>query len=58
LFLPPNIFAKVQYACSANYLNSVDVLNFTPEQQGFLKDIPDPMFRVTIPSMVARATMC
>jgi SAM-dependent methyltransferase len=39
--------AKVQYACSANYLNAVDALNFTPEQQGFLKDIPDPMFQET-----------
>jgi SAM-dependent methyltransferase len=39
--------AKVQYACSANYLNAVDALNFTPVQQDFLKDIPDPMFRET-----------
>lgn len=36
--------AKVQYACSANYLDHVDVVNLTTEQQQFLKEIPDPMF--------------
>jgi hypothetical protein len=39
--------AKVQYACSANYLDHIDALNLTAEQQAFLKDIPDPMFRET-----------
>ena len=39
--------AKVQYACSANYLDHIDALNLTVEQQDFLKDIPDPMFRET-----------
>jgi hypothetical protein len=36
--------AKVQYACSANYLDHVDIVNLSDEQQAFLKDIPDPMF--------------
>ncbi len=39
--------AKVQYACSANYLDHLDSVNLSPDQQAFLKDIPDPMFRET-----------
>jgi len=39
--------AKLQYACSANYLDHIDALNLSAEQQTFLKDIPDPMFRET-----------
>lgn len=39
--------AKVQYACSAHYLDHIDAVNLTPEQQAFLKEIPDPMFRET-----------
>ncbi|MDO8786801.1 MAG: class I SAM-dependent methyltransferase [Sulfuritalea sp.] len=37
--------AKVNYACSANYLDHVDAFNLTPDQQTFLKEIPDTMFR-------------
>jgi SAM-dependent methyltransferase len=36
--------AKVQYACSANYLDHVDIVNLSAEQQAFLQEIPDPMF--------------
>lgn len=39
--------AKVQYACSAHYIDHIDAVNLTPEQQAFLKEIPDPMFRET-----------
>lgn len=39
--------AKVQFACSANYMDAIDVVNLTAEQQAFLKEIPDPMFRQT-----------
>jgi hypothetical protein len=39
--------AKLQYACSANYLDAIDAINLTPEQQRFLNEIPDPMFRQT-----------
>lgn len=39
--------AKVQYACSANYADGIDVINLSPEQQTFLKEIPDSMFRET-----------
>lgn len=37
--------AKVSYACSAHYLDHLDAINLTGEQQAFLNDIPDPMFR-------------
>jgi hypothetical protein len=37
--------AKLQYAGSAAPLEHVDVLNLTPEQQGFLAKIPDAIFR-------------
>lgn len=40
--------AKVQYACSAHYLDHVDAVNLTPEQRGFLEEIPDPMFRESV----------
>jgi SAM-dependent methyltransferase len=40
--------AKVQFACSANYLDSIDLINTTEEQQSFLKEIPDPMFRESV----------
>jgi SAM-dependent methyltransferase len=38
---------KVQFACSANPLDLIDVVNLTPDQQTFLAEIPDPMFRQT-----------
>ncbi len=37
--------AKLGYACSAHYLDHIDVVNLTAEQQAFLKEIPDTMFR-------------
>jgi SAM-dependent methyltransferase len=40
--------AKLSFACSAHYLDHLDALNLTPEQQAFLKDIPDPNFRETV----------
>jgi len=39
--------AKVQYAGSAHYLDHIDAVNLTAEQQNFLKEIPDAMFRET-----------
>lgn len=39
--------AKLQFACSANYLDVVDAVNLTTEQQALLASIPDPMFRQT-----------
>ena len=39
--------AKLQYACSAHYLDHIEAVNLTAEQQAFLKEISDPMFRET-----------
>jgi SAM-dependent methyltransferase len=40
--------AKVQFACSANYLEHVDSINLTEEQQELMKETPDEMFRQTV----------
>jgi SAM-dependent methyltransferase len=39
--------AKVQFACSAHFMDHIDAINLTQEQQAFLADLPDPMFRET-----------
>ena len=39
--------AKLSWACSANYLDAIDAVNLSAEQQALLKGIPDPMFRQT-----------
>lgn len=40
--------AKISYACSALYREDIDVMNLTTEQQAFLSEIPDAMFRQTV----------
>lgn len=40
--------AKLQFACSAHYLDHIQTLNLSAEQQAFLKEIPDPMFRESV----------
>lgn len=40
--------AKLDFACSANYLDHIDAINLSSEQQDLLKDIPDTMFRQTV----------
>lgn len=40
--------AKLQFAGSAHYLDHIDAVNLTAEQQTFLKEIPDPMYRETV----------
>jgi SAM-dependent methyltransferase len=40
--------AKLQFACSANYLDSVNAVNITAQQQEFLAEIPDEMFRQSV----------
>ncbi len=37
--------AKLDYACSAHYLDHIDAVNLSAEQQVFLKEIPAAMFR-------------
>ncbi len=40
--------AKLSYACSAHYLDQIDAINLSAEQQALLKELPDPMFRETV----------
>ncbi len=40
--------AKLTFACSAHYLDYVEAVNLTVEQQAFLNDIHDPMFKQTV----------
>jgi len=40
--------AKLSYACSAHFLDHIDAVNLTVEQQVFLKEIPDAMFRESV----------
>lgn len=40
--------AKLDYACSANYFETVDAWNFGAEQQALLKEISDEKFRETV----------
>jgi SAM-dependent methyltransferase len=40
--------AKVGYACSAHYLDAIDAINLSAEQQALLNEIPDAMFRQTV----------
>lgn len=40
--------AKLTYACSAHYLDHVEAINLTAEQQAFLGEIHDPMFKQTV----------
>ena len=40
--------AKLDYACSANYFETVDAWNFSAEQQALLKEHPDAKFRETV----------
>jgi SAM-dependent methyltransferase len=37
--------AKLQYACSASFLDHVDAINLTADQRALLEKIPDPVFR-------------
>jgi len=40
--------AKLQFACSANYLDHIAGINLTTDQQAFLNAIPDLMFKETV----------
>ncbi len=40
--------AKIQYACSANFNDHVDIINVTQEQRDFLNEISDIAFRETV----------
>ncbi len=40
--------AKLTFACSAYYLDSLDMINLTAEQRKFLGEISDPVFAQTV----------
>lgn len=40
--------AKVNFACSAHYLDHVEAINLTPEQRQFMSEIPDAMLRESV----------
>jgi hypothetical protein len=40
--------AKIDFACSAHYLDHIDAVNLTAEQQDLLKEIPDPTFKESV----------
>jgi SAM-dependent methyltransferase len=40
--------AKVQYACSAHFLDAIDAINLAADQQAFLNEIPDALFRQSV----------
>jgi hypothetical protein len=40
--------AKLSFACSAHYLDHIDALNITPEQQALLKEISDIGFKESV----------
>jgi SAM-dependent methyltransferase len=44
--------AKMSFACSAIYLDHVNTLNLTAEQQGLLSEIADPVFRQSMRDFV------
>ncbi len=44
--------AKLGFACSAHYLDQIDAINLTADQQALLNEISDPMFRQTVRDFV------
>ena len=40
--------AKIDFVCSAHYLDHIDALNLTAEQQALLKEIPDVTFKESV----------
>jgi hypothetical protein len=48
--------AKLDHACNANYISTVDAWNFTPGQQAFLNEIHDAAFRETVRDFISRRT--
>lgn len=40
--------AKLQFACSANFLDHVNAINLSAQQQTFLNEIPDEQFRQSV----------
>jgi SAM-dependent methyltransferase len=48
--------AKLDFACSAHYLETIDALNLTADQRKLLADIPDPVFAQTVRDYMVNQT--
>ncbi|MBB3221209.1 methyltransferase regulatory domain-containing protein [Pseudoduganella umbonata] len=48
--------AKVTYACSAHYLDHIDAVNLTAEQQKLVAEIADPHFAQTVRDFIVNQT--
>ena len=44
--------AKVEFVCSAHYLDHVDSINLTSEQQALINSVADPVFKETVRDFV------
>lgn len=44
--------AKLNFACSAHYLDHIDGINLSQDQQKFLSEVPDAMFRESVRDFV------
>ena len=44
--------AKVEFVCSAHYLDHVDSINLTSEQQALINSVADPVFKETVGDFV------
>jgi len=44
--------AKLEYGCSAHYMDHIGNSNFTIEQQRFLQEIPDTVFRESVKELM------
>jgi SAM-dependent methyltransferase len=44
--------AKLNFACSAHFLDHVETLNMTTDQRRFIAELPDPGFRQTVRDFV------
>jgi hypothetical protein len=40
--------AKIEFACSAHYLDHIDAVNLSAQQQALLKEIPDATFKESV----------
>jgi hypothetical protein len=46
--------AKLEYACSADSIAHVSAVNLLPEQQAFLNEIPNPVFRESVRDFIVK----
>jgi SAM-dependent methyltransferase len=47
--------AKVDFACSAHYMDQIEAINMTQDQIAFMKEIPDPILRQSVRDFMVNA---